>query len=296
MLKKLALFTLVALIAYCVPKAEARIVEITSMNEIVPEINQDTLVLMDLDDTCITTVYMMGSSPWWDHFTKKLQSAQFDTRTTYNVLFPLIGKIIQSIPIKPVEDTTPPFIRSLQEQHIVVLGLTGRIKEAPYDANFAYTTHHQLQKIGIDFNMTQMPPGLNEQNPPKTYACGIIFTDHKLKGPVLKKFLEDIHYRPAKVIMVEDMIAHLESVEKAMNELGIPFTGFRYGRQDSYNSSFDPMIANLQLKALLTQGYIPTDDQAALWKSEMLKQKPYLSPDFYLEELIMNIKNNSSSQ
>jgi len=296
MLKKIALFTLVAITAFIVPKAQAHIAEINSMNEILPEIRQDTLVLMDLDDTCITTVCMLGSSPCWDHFTKVLQSAQFDTWTTYGVIFPLVGKIIQSVPIKPIEDYTPHLIRSLQDQNIVVLSLTGRVKEAPYDPNFAFTTHSQLQKIGIDFSQSPMPPGLNPQNPPKSFAYGIIFADHKLKGPVLKKFLEEIHYHPAKVVMVEDMISHLESVEKSMNELDIPFTGFRYGRQDQVHAAFDPMIANLQLKALLTQGYIPTDEQATLWKSELLKQKPYISHDFYLEEIIMNIKNNCSSQ
>jgi len=289
----LTLFFLLATTVFCLPKTDATIAEITNMRDILPEITSDTLVLMDLDDTCVATESMLGSSPWWEYFTRKMMSAKFDTTTTFHRVFPLIGKVIQSIPLKSIENETPLLVRSLQEQNIVVWALTARIKEAPYDPNFAASTHFQLQKAGFDFELSPLPSAANLTRAtfPKIFAHGIIFTTHKLKGPVLKQFLQDIDFYPAKIVMVDDKMKHLESVETSLQELNIPCVCFRYTRLDQAETTFDPLISNLQLKALLTQGYIPTDEQAALWKNELLKLKPGLSPDFYLEELIMNIKN-----
>lgn len=288
---KVCVFFLLVTAMFYLPKAESY-VEITSMNEILPEITADTLVLVDLDDTCVTTESMLGSSPWWEHFTRKMMSAQFDTRTVYQSVFPLIGKIIQSIPLKTIEKETPFIIHSLQEQNITVWGLTGRVKEAPYDPNFAGTTHFHLQKVGIDFEISPLPPASNltRNSTTKSFAYGILFTSHQLKGPILKQFLQEIQYTPAKIVMVDDMASHLESIEQVLQEMHIPHACFRYKRLEETESQFDPLIGNLQLKALLTQGYIPTDAQAALWKTELLKAKPGLAEDFYLEELIMNIK------
>jgi hypothetical protein len=292
-LLSLTLFIMLSLVVFNFQTAEAKIVEIKTMKDILSEITSDTLVLLDLDDTCVTTESMLGNSPWWEHFTRKMMTAGFDTKTTFERVFPLVGKVIQTIPLKPTESEIPFLIQSLQEQNVVVWGLTGRVKQAPYDTNFAGTTHLHLQKIGIDFEKSILPATatLSYTQPPKTFAYGIIFTNHQLKGPILKQFLQNINYSPAKVVMVDDMISHLESVERVLSDLNIPCDCFHYTRLEDAKKNFDPLIGNLQLKALLTQGYIPTDEQATLWKNEMLKLKPSLSPDFYLEELIMNIKN-----
>src|SRR5262245_12805887 len=92
-------------------------IEITSMKEIQSEITPDTLVLMDLDDTCVTTFSMLGNTPWWDHFTKKMLNAQFDVQTTYKVVFPLVGKILANIPLIPIEEATPQIIRDMQNEN-----------------------------------------------------------------------------------------------------------------------------------------------------------------------------------
>lgn len=285
-------FFLLTISCLFISKAET-FEEITMLSEISPEITQDTLVLVDLDDTIVSTESILGSSAWWEHFTRKMVSANFDTKTTFQSIFPLVGKIVQSIPLKSIEKDTPFFIRTLQEQNIIVWGLTGRVKEAPYDPNFAATTHFHLQKIGIDFEASPLPLGSNltRTKGPKQFGYGVIFTSHQLKGPVLKQFLKEINYTPAKIVMVDDMIPHLQSIERAAQEMNVPCICFHYKRLDKAKQTFDPMIGNLQLKALLTQGYIPTDEQASSWKAELLRLKPSLAEDFYLEELIMNIKS-----
>jgi hypothetical protein len=97
-------------------------------------------------------------------------------------------------------------------------------------------------------------------------------------------------------VMVDDMADQLTSVQFSMNELAIPFFGFRYNRLDSNVDTFDSMVGNLQLKALLTQGYIPTDEQALQWKAEILEQAPHVSPDFYMNDLISGIVERAEAQ
>lgn len=287
------IMTFMTMALLCLSKAEAY-VEINAFSQILSEVDQDTLVLVDLDETCVTTETMLGTSAWWDHFTRKMTSAQFDTKTTFKLVFPLVGKIIQTIPLIPVERETPAIIQALQERNITVWGFTGRVKEAPYDPNFAGTTHYQLQKCNINFEASPLPAGskLTQKTRPPRFAYGILFSEHHLKGPVLKQFLNDIDFTPAKVVVVDDLAHHLVSIERVLDDMQIPHACFRYNRMD--NAPFDSMIANLQLKAMLTQGYIPTDQQGARWKEEMLKAKPGLAADFYLEELIINITQRSS--
>jgi hypothetical protein len=246
-----------------------------------------------LDDTCITTPTMLGTTPWWEYFIRQVTVANFDIKTTFCSVFPLVGKILGAVPVVVSEEEIPLIIRAMQEQHVLIWGLTGRFKNTPYDLDFAITTRDQLQRLGIDFEAVRTPSAVHMISSCKSdvFAHGIVFTSQQLKGPVIKKFLEEIQYHPIKVVMVDDMRIHLESAEEVLKSMNIPFEGFHYTRHADSNAAFDPLIGNLQLKALLTQGYVPNNEQTSLWKSELLKTRPDLSPDFCLDEIIMSIKN-----
>lgn len=271
---------------------QARIVEITQISEILQEIDHETLVLFDIDETTLTTTTTLGSTAWWNHFTQKFSMNKHENARLTPHLLPIVHRVIQASQSKTVETETAQLIRSLQEKGIAVISLTGRCKEAPWDPNFAEFTRNQLHSLGIDFEKSNWPSRitLDSSSQPANFAYGIIFSNFQPKGPVLVRLLKELNFRPQKIVMVEDLHDFLKSVDQALAKEKIPFVGFRYGHLDSHVKNLDPMIGNIQLQKLLTEDKLISDEEAARIKKQLLRQNPELSPDFYLDELLHQIR------
>jgi hypothetical protein len=265
----------------------ARIVETHHIADILKEIDQETLVLFDIDETTLTSKTTLGTSAWWEHFIRKLAPTKEEKAQLTPFIMPIVHKVTQASQSRTVEPETAQLINSLQERGITVISLTGRCKEAPWDSNFAEYTRDQLQCLGIDFEKSIWPAGvrLDPANPPSNYAYGIIFTNFQPKGPVLLQVLKELNFRPKKVVMVEDLTEFLKSVDQSLAKENIPFVGFRYSHLDNDIKNLDPMIGNIQLYKLLSDGQYVGEEEAAEIKVDFLKQNPKLSPDFYLEAL-----------
>lgn len=260
--------------------AEARIVETFAIEDILPEIESDTLVLLDIDDTLITSSCSLGSSAWWTHFANILFRNKLDMSKSEEILPPMILKIFEAVPARAIEAKAPALIRELQDRKITVLGLTARSRKTSYAKNFDLITRNQLGSIGISFEQSILPQEF-QRKLPKEFAYGIIFTDQKLKGPVLVKFLQTLNYRPAKIVTLDDSPMQISSLDEALAGIDIPFVGFRYGRLDKQIERFDPLIGNIQMQTLFTTGQLLDDDQAR----EVAFENPTLLPNFYLMEL-----------
>lgn len=252
--------------------------------DIIPEIDEETLVLFDIDDTTMVSTHMLGSSPWWNYFMAKIAGEKFD-QSSKQYWYSVVNHVMQNIPQRPVDNRIPEIIRSLQNRGITVWGLTGRYKKAPFDAHFGCTTHSQLSAIHVDFSRSSIPEGCDLALKPQQFAHGTIFTDFKLKGPVLMDFLGQTGFRPAKVVMVEDLEYHLESIQKELTDAGIENVCFHYTHANSSTAPFDPLIANIQLKALVEENRLLSDDEARFLKNNEQ------DPDFYLNYLIFSLKN-----
>lgn len=259
---------------------QAHIIQTHSFSEILPEIDQDTLVLIDLDQTAITSSMTLNSQAWWDHAPKVWKAEEF---------YPLIRMIIDKVPQIAVENDIPCMIQHLQRQGITVWSLTGRMKQSPWDNEHDLTTAHILKNVNIDFMLSKIPEGidLDKLASYPQFSCGMIFTDWKPKGPYLIQFLQTLIYYPKKVLLIDDTLKQLESVEEELNRAGIPFIGFHYLR--NVNEKFDPAIGNIQLEALHREGKLLSDEEAKRIKRE----HPERSPDFYLEELLLQLKQQS---
>lgn len=272
---------------------QARIVETTQIYDILNEIDQETLVLFDIDETTLTTTTTLGSTAWWNHFSRKFSVNKSEKALLKPLMMPIIHRVIQASPSRTVEPETAQLIHSLQERGITVISLTGRCKEAPWDPHFAQFTRNQLKNLGIDFEKSHWPAEVEFDlgRPPKNYAHGIIFSNFQPKGPVLVQLLQELNFRPKKIVMVDDLIDFLKSVDQSLDKEKIPFVGFRYGHLDSQVKGLDPMIGNIQLQKLLMEDKFLTDEEAAEIKKELLMQNPSLSPDFFLEELLHHLRS-----
>lgn len=256
----------------------AKIRDIYRMEEILKEIDPHTAVFFDIDETLIITACTLGSTSWWDHCLHKFSKANID-RDKISIFFqPIIDKIIKEVPVKPVEEETPKIIHGLQRQNILAFGLTARSKTALQGMDLITNDH--LQSVNINFDC--FPSLKASEEISDFFAYGIIFTGYMPKGPFLKKFLENVDLHPSKIVFVDDRMSQLQSVEKAVIEQGLVFEGFHYKAAHEQCQNFDPLIGNIQLKALITLGIILSDEEA----KACAEQLGDVDPDFYLHEII----------
>lgn len=259
----------------------AKIVETCYFDDIFAEIDQQTLVLVDIDDTLINTTSMLGNTSWWNYFVSKIKNAHLPLEVVRPDINEVIRKILFNVPMGLIESHIANSIKKLQTQGISVFALTGRSMKADYLNRPDLFTHETLNNLGIDFAITSVP----EYHDAKTcpfFSYGIIFTDHQNKGPFLKEFLSSMDFCPKKVVFIDDNLIQMKSVEDTLALMGIPFVGFRYGRLDKIHRSFDPLLVNIQLEALIKDDLVLSDEEAV----KVAQENSYSNPDYFMDELI----------
>lgn len=193
---------------------------------------------------------------------------------------------MQHIPMKPMESCTAEVVANIQNRGITILALTARHQRAPFCPHFDWVTRKHLRDMGIDFRRSCLPDGIkasDEEFVAWGYHEGVIYTNGQQKGPSLMAFLRHHGYRPSRVVLIDDRLDMLESVEEVLQQEGIPFLGLHYVREEP---PFHLAAANVQWHSLLTTGFVPTDEEALA----MFAQGPKRSPDFFLECIIEHMK------
>jgi len=288
MLKKLTL-RILALTLFSFAGLPAIIIETPNIEQITPYINQNSFVLFNIAEVLTDSTLTLGSSPWRKYIKRQTANHEQDLQNRIHDTLTLLA--IKNIPHKCVEAITPNLIQSLQEQGIAVAALTGRGRHEWYNTQVAGIddlTEELLNSFGIDFSRSQLPFVFiqSEEGPLEHYRNGIFYCNHIGMGPFLKELLQNSGYQPHSVILIDDKQSSLENVEKAMNELGIPFIGFWYRRTMLDHLDFNPMVANIQLQQLL-DGQTPVSDQEATALIEQLY--PDVDPDLFFLHLLGQI-------
>lgn len=249
----------------------AEIIEIQNISEILPAIESvDTLVLFDMDDTLTDSTISLGTGSWRKYIRSNIEEYQqkYGSRWGNIDLHDKLTSIVANkVPVKAVEDQMPQLVASLQSTGIPVFVFTARGKSKWYATEIDGVdrlTRNQLLYAGFDFARTQVPQKLKSMG--SFYADGVIFSSPLKKGLFLKKLLQETGYQPKKIVFIDDKRDQVESMEKATQELGIPFVGFWYTRADQEHENFDPFVTTIQLKRLLETGEILTDEQASRLK------------------------------
>ena len=73
-MKKLTAAIVLALLS-CVSSVQGKILETAHFHEIVPHITPDTLIILDIDDTLLLPVQMVGCDEWFNLRWKKHEAA-----------------------------------------------------------------------------------------------------------------------------------------------------------------------------------------------------------------------------
>jgi Protein of unknown function (DUF2608) len=277
------IITLLAASSLTLTALNAEIVEIDRIEEALPSIQQDSFVLFNIAEVLTDSELSLGSAPW---------RAYLKEKASYTVHDYLSWMAFLEVPHKSVETNTPQIIRDLQKQEIAVAALTSRGREEWYSTAI-YGVDIQTEKVlagmHIDFVQSSLPFVFIQMigNPFSDHYCnGIFYANHIKKGEFLKHLLSDSGYTPGSVILIDDKRDSLENVEAAMQELGIPFKGFWYTRTKQERKDFSPMVAHVQLKALLDGQKIPSDEEAQAIISNLYMN---VDPDAFFRDILSGL-------
>lgn len=128
---------------------------------------------------------------------------------------------------------------------------------------------NDLKEIGIEFKNAFFCPEriiLNQVSSKEglypVYDKGVLFTNGVKKGEVLKAFLISQNYKPKKLIFIDDRKEYLESVNNALNSLGVSFIGLHFTQLIDREQKIEKALAEYQFNFLL-ENEIWLDDELA---------------------------------
>jgi hypothetical protein len=249
---------LLILVSFQLP---ASIQKIDHIEDIKKEVSANTLVLLNIAEVVLDTENSLGTQQWRKYLRANVSSPVHDKVTFF---------VFKNVPPKAVEENTSTFIKSLQDSGVTVLGFTSRGRNEWYDTKIEkvdQATEKALNKIGVDFSRTKLPPKL-EALPLSYYHDGILYATNSVdKGELLKEILQKTGYKPAKIIYVDDKENSLKEVEKVINSLNIPFYGYYYPKTAKIHKEFDPMVATIELYFLVNHHQVISDEEAKKLKS-----------------------------
>lgn len=222
-----------------------------------------TFVFFDIDDTLITrkdSIFRTAGKEILKEYTKDLSEEKKEWIQS------IMGLEGEEILIDPLSIT---LIKEMQKRGVPVMALTA-LETGEY-GKMEDTTQWRLQRLeslGIDFSATfraHQPMILSEckehrGNYPE-FKNGVIFTNCLLKGGVLEVFLKKLKAAPRKIVLVDDRLYQLKSVEEMAQSMGIEFLGLYYRAAEKMVGTFDPEMACYQMENLLQNNYWLSDEK-----------------------------------
>ncbi len=153
------LFTSAILVAAIfLPQAKAAepvIKEITSMRQMLPALEPESVVIFDLDNTTMEAVQTLGTDQFFTFLVHKGLADGLNEQGAKDRALEQSGVVQPISRVRAVEDTTPAFIDDLQVAGHSVFALTAR----PFA--WALGTTAQVASLGIDFSLTAPAPQID---------------------------------------------------------------------------------------------------------------------------------------
>ncbi len=260
MLKKMANLVVLAGLTLVAPLGQAKVYEIKAMVQILPLIDQNTLVVFDIDNTISRPKQTVGSDQWASNQIERFKTMGFDERTAKDKGVAQFAQVQLKTEVQPVEASTPALIQRLQFGHIQVVALTAR------PLILADRTIEQIQSLGLDLRRTAplAPLSSNLGSEPTIYKNGIILVGpHNNKGAVLAQFIKSlVRQSISKIVFIDDKVSNVQNVNEALNTFTTPHFELRYAAADPEVKSFNSKIGDFQWKIFIQNGALISDSQA----------------------------------
>ena len=231
----------------------AKIIEVGNFRDVLPHIDDKTLLILDLDNTIMEPDDYLGSDQWFTalmgHFIQKEEMSQGEA---LSIVLPKYNEAHRTATVHAVEESeegakgTVAIIKYLQTRNIPIIGLTARGGDC-----MGYALR-QLESIGVNLSLTslhrdRMFKDKFDADAPAVYMSGILFCDGpQNKHKILARYLSNVRSAnpdfkmPSKIVFVDDKLKNVTDVERAVADMdmGIEPIGIRYGYLDKKVNDF----------------------------------------------------------
>ena len=171
------------------------------IEDVLPLIDNETWFLVDLDNTTFEGKQALGHTEWfYDRANEKIRKGMTLEEATREC-YPEWIEVQKVCAVKPIEKAFIPSVILLQNQGIVVMGLTHR------QPSIADSTTRQVRSLGFTFLPTAPVKSTFPvpSSTPTLYTQGILFTgEYNKKGEIFIRFLSLINQKPKKVVFIDD--------------------------------------------------------------------------------------------
>lgn len=175
------------------------IFEISQIKEIEKEIDKNTLIAFDLDNTLITSTSYFGSINWEEKIILKLIEEGLSPKEARTQASQIWKKAQFNIKTKLIEEESSKFIDKWKKKSNII-GLTARsfdLRELTFD--------------GLRSNNITFSPFLDHNF--DLFHEGTLYCANYLKSTLLSRFVNDVlTKKPEKIIVVDDKKENLEDI------------------------------------------------------------------------------------
>lgn len=217
------------------------------MCQLLPYIDADTLVVLDLDNTLMCSKTQLGSVQWFCQMIGESVQEGLSLEEAHEKHYPKWMAVQERTDVRFCHSSTERFLAALENKGIRVLALTCR------KPIMSKSTLEQLSRLNIDFSKHVFSKE-NVQFSFKhavSFEKGVIFSgEYNDKGKVLVSFLEQVEEKPSRVIFVDDKQKHLKAVWSALDAQGVDCVAMRYSREDARVLEYDVELAQKQYEIL----------------------------------------------
>ena len=268
-------------------KGDVKIVTTTNFQKVDRYVNRlleqsdasDILIVLDIDDTILTSSTDLGGDVWYQWQRGKLNIKPTDAQKVDCLFEDSIGLLYELGTTKLTDSIIPNLINNWQEKEIPVFALTSR------SPRYRAATERELNRTGIDFTKTALRPEgedlptyrYNLKNE-MSYMKGIMMTSGMNKGEMLQHILQKTNQDFESIIFVDDSEKNVYNLEQQFKNSGIDMTIFHYTKVIE-----DRKTAN--------GGVILTEDQATKMDMEWKKLNATLKvifPNRYADGKCLN--------
>ena len=232
-------FGIACMLTLNVTSIHTLIVQSYAINDVLTYLNpalkpEEILIVFDIDNTIAESANQLASTQWFTAMHKIKEQCGMTKMEAVKATLPLFSLVVEQCPLQPIEPTTVPLIKDLQDKRHKVISLTVRDPRA-----LKTCTVNQLNNIGIDFTRNAIYQKDIIFNHSVQYIQGILFVDGGNKGEWLLHILKHVGYMPKQIIFIDDKEYNHHTVEGTLMQNGIDHTCIWYRYCDAKVDTFD---------------------------------------------------------
>ncbi|MFT4629377.1 MAG: hypothetical protein ACI8PV_000490 [Dinoroseobacter sp.] len=227
------------------------VTEVASLNAKYGEKN--TLIVLDIDNTLLTSTIDIGGDIWYQWQTNKLEVKPSEAQKVKCLFQDSIGLLYELAPMELTENSLPEKIQQWQSGGNSVFALTSR---AP---KYRAATERELSSKGIDFEASALSPKgdiapiyrevLKRE---LSYMKGIMMTSGMNKGEMLSYILEKTARHFNAIVFVDDSEKNISNVyEEFKSRTDIDSNLFHYVKiENDRKSEFGSVLTASQAEKM----------------------------------------------